>query len=64
MFVLIKRKRLLVTTFLQALGVPREQIIPYFYHFDTIIVEKGEFYQKLDDSVIGCTYRKRDAANV
>ena len=49
--------------------MPREQIIPYFYRFDTIIVEKGEFYQKLDESLIGIriekgmlpTYKEEDA---
>ena len=48
-----KKKKFLVTTFLQALGVPREQIIPIFYRFDEVIFEKGEFYQKFDDKIIG-----------
>ncbi len=64
-----KKKKILVTTFLQALGVPREQIIPYFYRFDTITVEKGELYQMLDDSLLGIriekgmlpTYKDEDA---
>ncbi len=48
-----KKKKMLVTTLLQALGMPRDQIIGHFYRFDTVFVEKGEFYQKLDDSLIG-----------
>ena len=48
-----KKKKMLATTFLQALGVPRDQIIPHFYKFDTIVVEKGEFYQKLEDTLLG-----------
>ncbi|MBA3751551.1 DNA-directed RNA polymerase subunit beta [Candidatus Dependentiae bacterium] len=46
-----KKKKLLVTTFLQALGVPREKIIPYFYSFDYITAEHGEFSQKIDETL-------------
>lgn len=53
-----KKKKILVTTFLQALGVPREQIIPYFYKFDVINTQKGEFYQQLDDSLLGTRIEK------
>ncbi|MBA3954014.1 DNA-directed RNA polymerase subunit beta [Candidatus Dependentiae bacterium] len=53
-----KKKKMLVTTFLQALGVPREQIIPFFYRFDSICVSKGEFYQKLDESLLGTRIEK------
>lgn len=53
-----KKKKILVTTFLQALGIPRDQIVPFFYRFDTIIAEKGEFYQKLDDALIGTRFEK------
>ncbi len=48
-----KKKKLLVTTFLQALGVEREKIISLFYRFDKIYSDDGEFYQKLDDSLLG-----------
>ena len=48
-----KKKKMLATTLLQALGVPRDEIIPYFYSFDTVAAEKGEFYQKLNDTLIG-----------
>jgi DNA-directed RNA polymerase subunit beta len=53
-----KKKKILVTTFLQALGIARDEIIPLFYHFDTIYVEKGEFYHKLDSSLIGMRLEK------
>jgi len=48
-----KKKKLLVTTFLQALGIARDQIIPLFYSFDTITIEKGSFIKKVDDSLLG-----------
>ena len=48
-----KKKKLLVTTFLQALGIARDEIIPLFYNFDTITYEKGEFFRKVDESLIG-----------
>ncbi len=48
-----KKKKMLATTFLQALGVPRDQIIPHFYSFDTVAAQNGEFYQKLTDTLIG-----------
>ncbi len=53
-----KKKKILVTTFLQALGVPRDKIIPFFYTFDTIFVEHGEYYQKLDTSILGMRFEK------
>lgn len=48
-----KKKKLLVTTFLQALGVQRDDIIPTFYRFNTIMFENGEFFKKVDESLIG-----------
>ena len=53
-----KKKKILVTTFLQALGVAREQIIPFFYRFDTVHADKGEFYQKLDDTSLGLRFER------
>lgn len=53
-----KKKKILVTTFLQALGIERERIIPFFYHFDTIFIEKGEFFEDLNDSVLGLRLEK------
>ncbi len=48
-----KKKKLLVTTFLQALGVPRDEIISLFYKFDTIRCEKGQFFKNVDEALIG-----------
>jgi len=48
-----KRKKVLVTTFLQALGVPRDDIISTFYSFDSIHVKNGDYFKILDDSLIG-----------
>lgn len=53
-----KKKKILVTTFLQALGISRQEIIPLFYRFDTVSVEKGDFYQKIDESLIGVRLEK------
>lgn len=53
-----KKKKILVTTFLQALGVAREEIIPLFYRFDPVYSEKGEFYQKLDETLLGMRIEK------
>lgn len=48
-----KKKKLLATTFFQALGISRDQIIPSFYSSDEILLEKGTFVQKVSDSLIG-----------
>lgn len=48
-----RKKKLLVTTFLQALGVARNDIISLFYQFDTVHAQKGEFSCDVDDRLIG-----------
>jgi DNA-directed RNA polymerase subunit beta len=48
-----KKKKFLVTTFLQALGIAREKIISYFYSFESIYSEQGEFYRPINDTLIG-----------
>lgn len=48
-----KKKKLLVSTFLQALGIARSDIIAHFYGTDTIILQKGVFYKKVSDALIG-----------
>lgn len=53
-----KKKKLLATTFLQALGYSRESIIPLFYRFDEIQYEKGLFVQKLNDSLLGVRFER------
>lgn len=48
-----KKKKILVTTFLQALGVARDAIMSLFYSFDTITVKNGEFFKNVDKQLIG-----------
>jgi DNA-directed RNA polymerase subunit beta len=48
-----KKKKLLVTTFLQALGISREDIISHFYSTDVINGVDGAFYQNLSNSFLG-----------
>lgn len=48
-----KKKKLLVTTFLQALGIERDKILKLFYPLDHIVFSKDEFYRKVDNSLIG-----------
>lgn len=48
-----KKKKVLVTTFLQALGIQRDEIIPLFYASSSIVVKKGAFFCKIDDSLVG-----------
>lgn len=48
-----RKKKLLVTTFLQALGIARNDIISLFYQFDTVHAHKGEFTCQVDDRLIG-----------
>jgi DNA-directed RNA polymerase subunit beta len=52
-----KKKKILVTTFLQALGLRREEIIPYFYSSLPIVYEKGEFYQEVNEKLFGSRLR-------
>ncbi len=48
-----KKKKLYVTTLLQALGFSRDSIMPLFYDFETVYSDKGSFYAKVDSSMIG-----------
>jgi DNA-directed RNA polymerase subunit beta len=48
-----RKKKLLVTTFLQALGIPRNEILPLFYSFDLITCENGNFFRALDKGMLG-----------
>ncbi len=48
-----KKKKILVTTFLQALGIAREDIVSLFYNFEKIVAQKGDFYRKVDSSLLG-----------
>ncbi|HBS48369.1 TPA: DNA-directed RNA polymerase subunit beta [Candidatus Dependentiae bacterium] len=48
-----KKRKILVTTFLQALGVERNDILPLFYSFENLYVENGEFLKKVDSTIVG-----------
>jgi len=48
-----KKKKVFVTTFLQALGIPRDEIISFFYDSDHIHIEAGAFICNVDESLIG-----------
>jgi len=48
-----KKKKILVTTFLQALGIPREKILSHFYDFEEIEIKGGKFYKEVSTQLIG-----------
>lgn len=48
-----KKKKVLVTTFLQALGIPRDEIISNFYAFDVVHVKAGAFFKAVDETLLG-----------
>lgn len=48
-----KKKKLLVTTLLQALGVAREEIIPLFYGVDTVTYDKSGFSCLVNQALLG-----------
>lgn len=52
-----KKKKTLVTTFLQALGVARRDIISLFYSSDSIVSEGGKFYQEVNEKILGLRLR-------
>jgi DNA-directed RNA polymerase subunit beta len=53
-----KKKKFLVTTFLQALGYTRDEILSLFYSFDTVVGEKGKFFRTVDDTILGVRIEK------
>jgi DNA-directed RNA polymerase subunit beta len=48
-----KKKKVLVTSFLQAMGTSRQDILPLFYASNLVHVENGDLYKKVDESLIG-----------
>ncbi len=48
-----KKKKVLVTTFLQAIGVEKNSILPLFYDFDAVEVSGKVFSRQLDKKLIG-----------
>jgi DNA-directed RNA polymerase subunit beta len=53
-----KKKKVLVTTFLQALGVERDNLIPLFYSFDKVFYDKESFFRKVDEKILGMRIEK------
>jgi DNA-directed RNA polymerase subunit beta len=48
-----KKKKVLVSTFLQAMGTSRQDILPLFYSSNLIWVEDGSLYKKVDENILG-----------
>lgn len=48
-----KKKKILATTFLQALGIKKNSILSLFYDFDTVEIRDGKFFKKIDNNLIG-----------
>lgn len=53
-----KNKKILVTTFLQALGIEKNNIVKLFNHFNSFIIKDGVCYQKFDNTCIGLRIEK------
>lgn len=53
-----KKKKFLATTFLQALGIGRQDIIPLFYQFDVVTYKDGEFFRAIDQNLVGIRIEK------
>ncbi|MFH1644294.1 MAG: DNA-directed RNA polymerase subunit beta [bacterium] len=47
-----KKKKILATTFLQALGIQRDNILSLFYKFDKVELENEKFFRHVDDNLI------------
>jgi DNA-directed RNA polymerase subunit beta len=48
-----KKKKILLTTFLQALGIEKDQILSLFYSFEDVDINDGSFLKKVDDLLVG-----------
>jgi len=48
-----KKKKVLITTFFQAIGIERENILSNFYKFDKVEFKKGKFYRHVDENLMG-----------
>lgn len=48
-----KKKKILSTTFLQALGISREEILGLFYPFETLHIKAGSVFKDVDSSLMG-----------
>ncbi len=48
-----KKKKVLVSTFLQAMGTSRQDILPLFYASNLVWIEDGQLYKKVDENLLG-----------
>ena len=48
-----KKKKILATTFLQALGIEKDLILSLFYNFDSIVIQKNSFCRRVNKDLIG-----------
>ena len=48
-----KKKKILVTTLLQAIGIDRKKILELFYEFEDVEYKNGSFYKAVDESLLG-----------
>ncbi|MFH1831945.1 MAG: DNA-directed RNA polymerase subunit beta [bacterium] len=47
-----KKKKILVSTFLQAIGIDRKSILSTFYDFEKVDLKKNIFYKKVDSDLV------------
>jgi DNA-directed RNA polymerase subunit beta len=48
-----KKKKILATTFLQAIGIEKDSILSMFYDFEDVYLKKGKFYNKVSNDLMG-----------
>lgn len=56
-----KRKKIIVTTFLQALGLSRDEILPSFYDSINLVVKDNKICIELNESLIGYRFSRLDS---
>lgn len=53
-----RKKKLLVTTFLQAIGIKRDEILPLFYSFEDVAAKDGAFFRPVNEQLVGLRIEK------
>lgn len=53
-----RKKKLPVTTFLQAIGIKRDEILPLFYTFEEVVAKDGEWYRPVNEQLVGLRIEK------
>lgn len=53
-----KTRKIIVTTFLQALGFKRDEITKLFYNSDHVLIKNNKIVQRLDSSCVGIRIEK------